>query len=808
MTATDWHDVQARWTGTALKRKEDPRLLTGKGRFLDDVKLAGLLHAAFVRSPHAHARILSVDTAAAEALPGVYGVLTGVEARERSESLRPLIPVPQQPPNHCLASDRVRYVGEPLAIVAAADRATAEDAAALVAVEYEELPVVTDVERAVEPDAPVLYEEVGSNVLWHDVFTYGDVDAAFAEADEVVSERFTIHRYASTPIECFAVMAEWDAGQELLTIWTNDQRPGLTIGVVAEALRLSEAQIRLLTPDIGGGFGNKRRPAYIVAVALLAMATGRPVKYIEDRRENLTALMQSCDGVMYVEAAVRRDGTVLGVKIRDYADEGTNLISPSQHSLLKLGNMVNNYRIAAVRYEPYSVLTNKCPSGANRGIGKPFMCFGIERIMDRIAELLELDPAELRFRNFIQPEQFPYETPTGAYYDSGDFPGSLRAALRLLDYDALRAEQARAHAEGRYLGIGLSSAVEPASSNLAAYVLVTGKKTSTGVGESAKVRVEPDGQVRVTFGDVCSGQGYETAAAQVVADELGLHPNDVHVHAWFDSFTTPWMYSSGNYANKFATTDVGAILGAASRVKDKVLTIAAHLLEAAPEDLELRDGCVQVRGMPECQKTMREIAQVAYRNLLALPKGLEPGLEVTYFYSNPLAELPDEADRVRGQLIFTNAAHICLVEVDPDTAQVQVLRYGVVHDCGNEINPMIVEGQVHGATVHGIGAALLEEFVYDENGQILTTTFMDYLKPTASDVPVIETDRLETPSPFTVLGTKGVGEGGAIPAPACIANAVEDALRPLGVRINSLPISPTRLWELLRSAERQQPSAG
>jgi 2-furoyl-CoA dehydrogenase large subunit len=279
------------------------------------------------------------------------------------------------------------------------------------------------------------------------------------------------------------------------------------------------------------------------------------------------------------------------------------------------------------------------------------------------------------------------------------------------------------------------------------------------------------------------------------------------VHAWFDSFTTPWMYSSGNYANKFATTDVGAILGAATRVKDKVLMIAAHLLEAAPEDLELRDGCVQVRGMPECQKTLREIAQVAYRNLLALPKGLEPGLEVTYFYSNPMAELPDEADRVRGQLIFTNAAHICLVEVDPDTAQVQVLRYGVVHDCGNEINPMIVEGQVHGATVHGIGAALLEEFVYDENGQILTTTFMDYLKPTASDVPVIETDRLETPSPFTVLGTKGVGEGGAIPAPACIANAVEDALRPLGVRINSLPISPTRLWDLLRSAERQQPSA-
>ncbi len=808
MTATtDWHEVEARWTGTALKRKEDPRLLTGRGRYLDDVKLAGMLHAAFVRSPHAHARILGVDTSAAAALPGVYGVLTGAEARERSGSLRPLIPVPSEPPNYCLASDKVRYVGEPLAMIAAVDRATAEDAAALVAVEYEELPVVVDAERAAEPGAPLVYEEAGSNVVWHEVFEYGDVDAAFAAADEVVAERFTIHRYASTPLECFGVIADWDAGQEVLTIYTNDQRPGLTIGVIAEALRLSETQIHLITPDIGGGFGNKRRPAYIVATALLAMTTGRPVKYFEDRRENLTALMQACDGVMYLEAAVTRDGTVLALRVRDYADEGTNLISPCQHSLLKLGNMVNTYRIPAVRFEPYSVLTNKCPSGANRGIGKPFMCFALERLMDRIAERLTLDPADLRFRNLIQADQFPYETPTGALYDSGDFPATLRKALDLLGYDALREEQRQARAAGRYLGIGISTAVEPASSNLAAYVLVTGKKTSTGVGESAMVRVEPDGKARVTFGDVCSGQGYETAAAQVVADELGLHPNDVHVQPWFDSFTTPWMYSSGNYANKFATTDVGAIVGAARKIRDKIIVIAAHLLEAAPDDLELREGRVQVRGAPSQSKTVREVAQVAYRNLLALPSGLEPGLEATYFYSNPLAELPDEADRVRGQLIFTNAAHIALVEVDVETAQVQVLRYGVVHDCGKEINPLLVEGQVHGATVHGIGAALLEEFVYDDNGQILTTTFMDYLKPTATDVPTIETDRLETPSPYTPLGTKGVGEGGAIPAPACIANAVEDALRPLGVRINGLPISPNRLWPLIQEGLARQNGA-
>jgi 2-furoyl-CoA dehydrogenase large subunit len=800
----DWHSLQTQWTGTALKRKEDPRLLTGQGRFLDDIKLAGMLHAAFVRSPHAHARILSVDPAEARALDGVHGVLTGAEAHARSGSLRPLIPIPSEPPNYCLASDKVRYVGEPLAIVAATDRATAEDAAALVEVEYEELAAVVDVERAAEPDAPLVYEEAGSNVVWHDLFEYGDVGAAFAAADKVVSERFTIQRYASTPIECFGVIADWDAGLERLTIWTNDQRPGLTIGVVAEALRLSETQIHLITPDIGGGFGNKRRPAYIVAVALLAMTTGRPVKYFEDRRENLSALMQACGGVMYIDAAVQRDGTVTALKVRDYADEGTNLISPCQHSLLKLGNMVNTYRIPAVRFEPYSVLTNKCPSGANRGIGKPFMCFAVERLMDRIAAHLDLDPAELRFRNFVQPDQFPYETPTGAYYDSGDFPETLRTALRLLDYDALRAEQTRARADGRILGIGISTAIEPASSNLAAYMLVTGKKTSTGVGEAAAVRMEPDGKARVTFGDVCSGQGYETAAAQIVADVLGLTPDDVRVHPWFDSDTTPWMYSSGNYANKFATTDVGAILGAAAKVRAKIMAIAAHLLEAPLDDLELRDGRVQVRGVPSQQLSLREVAQVAYRNLLALPTGLEPGLEATHYYSNPLAELPDESDRVRGQLIFTNAAHICLIEIDPDTAQVQVLRYGVVHDCGKEINPLIVGGQVHGATVHGIGAALLEEFVYDEQGQLLTTTFMDYLKPTASDVPTIETDHLETPSPFTPLGTKGVGEGGAIPAPACIANAVEDALRPLGIPITGLPITPNRLWPLLQQAQAQQ----
>jgi 2-furoyl-CoA dehydrogenase large subunit len=657
---------------------------------------------------------------------------------------------------------------------------------------------VVDREAATRPGAPLLYPELGTNVLWHDVLTYGDVDGAFARADGVMRERFEIQRYASTPLETFGCIAEHDAGTDTFTIWTNDQRPGLTLAILAESLAVPQSRLRLICPDIGGAFGNKRRPAYLLVCALLARKSGRPVKWIEDRIENLTALMHACNGVMDVELAYQKDGTVLALRVRDIADEGKNLVSPTQHNLIKLGNIANGYRIGAIRYEPTSVLTNKCPSGANRGIGKPFMCFAIERAMALLARRLGLDPAELRLRNYVRAEEMPYTTPPGAQYDSGDYAATLRRALERAGYEGWRAEQARARREGRLLGIGIATSVEPAGTNLASYELVTGHRSASGSAEAAMVRVEPDGRVRASLGDPASGQGYETVVAQIVADELGLAPDVVHVERGFDSLTTPWLYLSGNYSNKFSVTDVGAVVGAARAVRDKLLRIAAHRLEVAAEDLELVDGQVRVRGVPGRSLTLRDVARTAYADVLGLPPGEQPGLEARHAYQNPLAAPVDDRRRVRSQLVFSNAAHCCLVEVDRRTGEVRILKYVVVHDCGRELNPAIVEGMVQGSTVHGIGAALLEEFRYDERGQLLTSTLMDYLKPSTLDVPDIDVDHLSTPSPFTPLGAKGVGEGGAIPGPVAVANAVEDALAEFGVVIQSLPIRPERVWRWLQ----------
>ena len=446
-----------------------------------------------------------------------------------------------------------------------------------------------------------------------------------ARADGVLRERFAIQRYASTPLETFGGIAEYDPGTDVFEFWTNDQRPGLTIASLAGALGVPQSRIRLSCPDIGGGFGNKRRPAYLVICALLARKAGRPVKWIEDRIENLTALMHACNGVMDVELAYRADGTVLALAVRDIADEGKNLLTPTQHNLIKLGNIANGYRIPAIRYEAWSVLTNKCPSGANRGIGKPFMCFAVERAMALLARRLDLDPAELRLRNLVTADQMPYTTPPGAQYDSGDYPATLRRALERFGYTAWRAEQARGRADGgRLLGIGIATSVEPAGTNLASYEIITGRRGASGSAEAAMVRVEPDGTVRASIGDPSSGQGYETVIAQIVADELGLTPDAVHVDRGFDSTTTPWLYLSGNYSNKFSVTDVGAVVGAAARVRDKLLRIAAHRLEIDAADLELRDGAAVVKGAPDRRLALAELARTAYADVLGLPPGRSP----------------------------------------------------------------------------------------------------------------------------------------------------------------------------------------
>ncbi len=790
------------WKGKPIHPREDRRFVTGRGLYLANIRVPNMLHAAILRSIHPHARIVSVNATEAAKIPGVACILTGEQAKVLSEPLRSLIPLPVEVPYHCLAHDKVRYVGEPVVAVAATSRYLAEDALEKIIVEYEPLPAAVDPEASMKEGAPLLFESLGSNVLWHDCFTYGNVDAVFAHARHVLSERFYIQRYSSTPMETFGVIASYDNSRQYLTLWSNDQRPGQAMPIVSHALGLSTAQIRFINPDIGGGFGNKRKPPYLVLAALLSKLSGQPVQFIEDRRENLMALVHACNGVMDLEVAVGEDGRLLGIKVRDIADEGANLLNPTVHSLLKLGNLTNCYDIGAAQFDGYSVLTNKCPSGANRGIGKPFMCFAVERMMDSIARRLGRDRIDLRRQNLVQPTMMPYTTPSGSVIDSGDFPETLNKLLALIDYGSFQEEQNRARAEGRWLGLGLAVAVEPSTSNQSAYMLTTNRRSASGAGEAAMVRVENDGSVNVVLGDVGSGQGHQTAAAQIVADELGVDFEEVHVSPFFDSLVSPWMYTTGNYSNKFSGTDVGAIQGAARKVKDKLLALGAYLLKLPIEELELADAAIRSRKDRHICKTIQEIAQVAYRDLLALPPDMEPGLEGRFYYRPAVANLPDEQRRVRNQLFVSNAGHAVVVEVDVETGKVTIVKYAIVHDCGTVLNPVIVEGLVHGATAHGIGAALYEEFVYDDQGQLLTTTFVDYLKPTAMEIPGFLNDHLESPSPFTPFGMKGVGEGGAIPAPAAIANAVENALEPLGVRLTDLPLTPERIWQALQLAEK------
>ncbi|HEU0168377.1 MAG TPA: xanthine dehydrogenase family protein molybdopterin-binding subunit, partial [Chloroflexota bacterium] len=546
--------------------------MAGHGQFVDDIHLPGMLHAAMLRSPYAHARITRIDTSALAAMPDVYAVITGEEARARTKPMGSIVPTPRQITHYCLAVDKVRFAGEPVAAVAAESRALAEDACERIVVEYEPLPVAANADAAMATAAPRLYDEMDSNVVWHDRFTYGDVEGPFAQAAHVVRQRFTIQRFASTPLETYGCIARAN-GREL-TIWCNDGRPGVAIGVIASGLGMDESRLRFITPDIGGGFGNKRRPAYLIVAALLSMDSERPVKWIEDRRENLTALMHSADGYIDTELAIDAEGHFTAIRVRDVVDEGDNLVNPTLHTLLKFTNLVNAYRISAAEFEGFSVLTNKCPSGANRGIGKVLMCTAMERLVDRAARELRLDPAEIRRRNLITPEQMPYTTPNGAFYDSGDFPATLRRALERFGYSPERAQPERA---GKRRGIGLAFAAEPSSSNSSSYIVTSGKQTNSGVGEAARVRIGADGTVRVTIADPSSGQGYETAVAQIAADELGVDVADVFVASGFDSFDSPWMHHSGNFSNKFAGTDVGAIVGACRKVRAKVEAITSHV---------------------------------------------------------------------------------------------------------------------------------------------------------------------------------------------------------------------------------------
>jgi 2-furoyl-CoA dehydrogenase large subunit len=777
------------WVGRAVPRLEDEALLRGEGRFVDDLDpVPNVRHAAILRSLMPHARIRGLDASAALELPGVVGVLTGSDVAAMS---RPFPAAIDSGVEHLAAAHEVtRYAGEPLAVVVANDRYVAEDAVELIQVDYEPREPVLDVETAVESGACV-----------HDrSFVYGEVDAALSRAELVVRERFRFPRWSCTPVECYGVICDWDEATGTLTAWSNFQGPFTLHSVAAAALRLPGSKLRLITPrDSGGSFGIKSAVyAYVVLIGLAARRLGVPVRWTEDRLEHLAASSASTARVTELEAGFDSEGKLLALRYDAIEDVGAYVRAPEPATLYRMhGSLAGAYDVSNVAARNRVVLTNRCPTGLNRGFGGPQLYFALERTMAIAAKRLGLDPAELARRNLIGRDEFPYLTPSGGLYDSGDYAACLERALEVARYDERRAEQAAARDEGRLVGIGIACVVEPSISNMGYITLAqtAAERAETlpksGNAEGATVIVNPLAGVTVRISTTPQGQGHKTVAAQVVADTLGLEPADIDVITELDTATDAWTVASGNYSSRFSGVGAGAVLRAAEKVARKLKAIAADQLRCEPEDVELRDAKA---WNGDNSISVRRLAGIAHWHPDALPRGLEPGLHETAYYAAPNLAPPDGDDRVASSAAHGFLADVAVVEVERETGAVKVLDYVSVHDAGRLLNPLIVEGQVRGGFAHGVGAALFERIVYDEDGNLLTGTFMDYLCPTAADVPSLRMEHLETPSPFTALGAKGLGEGTTMSAPAAIANAVADAL---GVDALELPLTPARVWELL-----------
>jgi len=778
---------ESRYVGRRVRRREDDRLLRGKGLFVADVSLPGMAHAAFLRSAYAHARIVRVDVSGALAQPGVLDALSFAELGESTPTLPNLMPHkllrPAMP--YPLARDRVRYVGEPVAVVVAESRYQAEDAVDAIEVEYEGLPAVTEAEAALGPGAPLLHEHLKSNLAAQMTQTVGDPDGAFVRADVVVELPFRFERASAQPLETRGVVARYErsawSASGGFTIWASTQMPHNARRVLAGMLGLPVQAVRVIAPDIGGGFGVKiycYPEEYLVAV--LARRFGRPVRWIGDRREDLLASYQAREQTHHVQAAAARDGALLAVRNRFTVDIGAycpwGLVVPFNAATTLPGP----YRVPNYHVEMRAVYTNKPPMAPYRAAGRPPAVFAIERALDLIARELRMDPAQVRLRNFVQPNEFPYRLGLidrdgqELTYDSGNYPACLRQALELIDYDGFRREQEAARRQDRYLGLGIGC-----------YVEATGR----GPFEGATVRVEPSGKVLVLTGAAPQGQSHETTLAQLCADRLSVDLDDVTVIA---GDTDAIGLGVGTFASRTAVVAGNAVSMAARTVREKALQVAAQLLEAGVDDLDLRAGVVRVRGVPDREVTLAKLAQVvtAPPPAFTFPEGLEPGLEATHYF-HPISNT------------YANGAHVATVEVDVETGVVRVLRYTVVHDCGTVINPVVVEGQIHGGVAQGLGNALYEELVYDEAGQPATTSYMHYLIPTAMEVPGITLGHETTPSPLNPEGIKGTGEGGTMPVPGVIANAIDDALAPLGVVVDRVPITPARLLAMIRAASTQ-----
>jgi aerobic carbon-monoxide dehydrogenase large subunit len=776
-----------RLVGASLKRTEDPRFLTGRGNYVDDVRRSSMLHAAFFRSDIPHAALRSVDVTAAKKIDGVIDVFT---AEDLAPLLKPFVAKNSLPSFHeseipILAKDKVIFVGQPIAVVVADSRHSAEDGVDAVRANFDMLAPVTDMDQATASGVPLVHDSVPENIYNHFHLVAGDIDRAFAEAEFVVDLKVRNGRCAAMPLEPRVLLAEWASIDTDLTVWISHQAPHLFRTGIARAMGIPEASIRVISPDVGGGFGVKLI-VYPEDVAIIGAARliGRPVKWMSDRREDLMTTMHGREQIHHIRSAVTKEGRVLGVKVTIKANNGAYSIWPMTAGLdsgQASENVPGPYDLLAYERDVYAVATNKAPMGPYRGVGRVSACFAIERTMDEIARRLHLDPLEVRRRNVIR--RYPYETMTGLRFESGSSAETLDRMERILELPELRRENARLRERGVYRGIGLAAIVEHSALGPKE---VSRKGIDIVLGyETALIRLEPDGQITIMVGTHCHGQGHETTFAQIAADEFGIPLTQVKVR-FGDTSVAP--YGLGTWASRSLVYAGGAVILASGDVKEKLIRIAAHLMNKRIEELIFADGAVAVRNSISDQISIQELARVAYHQSTLLPDDLDPGLEVTRRY-----RAPDPGS-------FSNSLHAAVVEVDVKTGAVSILRYVVIEDCGTLVNPLVVDGQIIGGVAQGIGQALLEHAAYDQHGQPTAVTLADYLVPLCSDVPRIEIHHIETPSPLSLGGFKGMGEGGAVNPPAAIANAVTDALSPFGIAVNETPITPEWIVSALAAA--------
>ena len=792
---TDLNPQSFRYIGKKRRTKEDPRFVTGRGRYVADIALAGVKHVALVASPHASARIVSIKTEAALALRGVHYVLTGEEFCAATDALAIGVDAPSVV-RYSLAKDVVRYAGEWVAAVVADTRAIAEDAVEVIEVEYEPTPHVIDPEEAVKDGGPLVHPAHGSNVILKKHFTWGPVTEAFARAEHKLSLRAIWGRSSTVPIETFGVAAQWDAGQQILDIWASIQMPKFP-DQAARSLRLPGNAVRVhFDVDVGGSYGVKRGIKHTVLVGYLAKRLGFPVRLIEDRLENMRGGdMHGPDRIFDMQVAFDDDGTLRGLKIHALDDVGAY----AGRSPFQLGKPVTAicgpYRIAAIEYEPTAVLTNKTPEEAVRGFGQAPTNFAIERTIDCVARHLNMDPIEVRRRNLIRKEEFPYLIPSGSTYDSGDYHAVLDKALAAIEYPALVKQRDDARRAGKLAGIGISTCLEPNGGNSGFEPLLNPKNDSTTWMDSCVVRVDLSGAITGVMGTSSSGQGHETLVSTVIGEVLQREPADIRV-VRADSLQA--LPSNSPVGSRMAIMLGGAAAGAARKIKDTLIEIAAHNLQCTIESVEYRDGNASVRGHPDQKMTWDDLIAIAHRKIHQMPPGIEPGLQAKFVFEVPTGgKLPAADNTVQIYPCYSFEAHVVYVEIDADTAAPTLRKYVCGHDCGVMITPDIVHGMTYGGIAHGIGAALYEKFSYTAEGQLESGTFMDYLLPSAMEVPTIAIVDHCTPSPLTTFGQKGSGEAGYLGAPAAIANAINDALAPINARIDTLPITHDALWRTI-----------